>query len=238
MRTDWRINSSTQGTGTCELRSGLTRSRSSGSYPCAIAAANRTRSRVCGSRLSCFAITVPRIEARVVNELPPAGSIARNIARRTALPRCRPAMQALAFAIMQSIRRAFVGAALFFVVGTGAARAQASPYLPLDDARLPLLEHLIARGDIEDPSPMIRPFRRADALRALAAADSAAESAARGPAAIVHALRATFEELPGEQTWRVAARAGAQAYSHIRRDVLHPLGPDGVRPYADLTGEA
>ena len=84
---------------------------------------------------------------------------------------------------------------------------------------------------------MVRPFRRADALRVLAAADTAAESATRGPAAIVHALRATFEELPGEQTWRVAARAGAQAYSHIRRDVLHPLGPDGVRPYADLTGE-
>lgn len=36
----------------------------------------------------------------------------------------------------------------------------------------------------------------------------------------------------------MAARAGAQAYSHIRRDVLHPLGPDGVRPYGELTGEA
>ena len=40
------------------------------------------------------------------------------------------------------------------------------------------------------------------------------------------------------QTWRVAARAGAQAFSHIRRDVLHPLGPDGARPYAEFTGEA
>ena len=123
------------------------------------------------------------------------------------------------------------------VLAPPCVRAQASPYLPLDDPRLPLLEHLIARGDIEDPSPMVRPFRRTDALRVLAAADTAAEPA-RGPAAIVHALRAAFEELPGEQTWRVAARAGAQAYSHVRRDVLHPLGPDGVRPYADFTGEA
>ena len=118
------------------------------------------------------------------------------------------------------------------------ARAQASPYVPLDDPRLPLLEHLIARGDIADPSPMVRPFRRADALRALAAADTTGQPPARGAAAIVHALRASFEELPGEETWRLAARAGAQAYSHIRRDVLHPLGPDGARPNADLTGEA
>ena len=110
------------------------------------------------------------------------------------------------------------------------ARAQASPYLPLDDSRLPLIEHLIARGDITDPSPMVRPFRRADALRALAEADSTG--------GLVHALRASLEELPGDQTWRIAARAGGQAFSHIRRDVLHPLGPDGARPYADLTGEA
>ena len=133
-----------------------------------------------------------------------------------------------------------LGAAVLLagVLAPPCVRAQASPYLPLDDPRLPLLEHLIARGDIADPSPMVRPFRRADALRVLAAADTAAEPTGRGPAAILHALRAAFEELPGEQTWRVAARAGAQAYSHIRRDVLHPLGPDGARPYADLTGEA
>jgi hypothetical protein len=116
-------------------------------------------------------------------------------------------------------------------------RAQASPYLPLDDPRLPLIEHLIARGDIADPSPMVRPFRRADARAVLAAADTAAEPPA-GTAALIHALRQSLEELPGDQSWRIAGRAGAQAYSHIRRDVLHPLGPDGVRPFADLTGEA
>jgi hypothetical protein len=117
------------------------------------------------------------------------------------------------------------------------ARAQASPYIPLDDPRLPLLEHLIARGDVEDPSPMVRPFRRADALRVLTAADTAAPPAA-GPASLIHALREGFDELPGNQTWRIAARGGVQAFSHIRRDVLHPLGPDGARPYADFTGEA
>jgi hypothetical protein len=116
-------------------------------------------------------------------------------------------------------------------------QAQASPYLPLDDPRLPLIEHLIARGDIEDPSPMVRPFRRADALRVLSAADTSAD-ATSGAAALVYALRESLQELPGDQTWRLAARAGGQAYSHIRRDVLHPLGPDGARPFADFTGEA
>ena len=67
-------------------------------------------------------------------------------------------------------------AAVVVVVGVLVPRcvqAQASPYLPLDDPRLPLLEHLIERGDIEDPSPMVRPFRRADALRVLEQADTA-----------------------------------------------------------------
>jgi hypothetical protein len=137
-----------------------------------------------------------------------------------------------------SFRALGAAAVLAGVLAPPCVHAQASPFLPLDDPRLPLLEHLIARGDIEDPSPMVRPFRRADALRVLAEADTAGDPAARGPAAIVHALRLALEELPGDQTWRVGARAGAQVYSHIRRDVLHPLGPDGARPYADFTGEA
>ncbi len=128
--------------------------------------------------------------------------------------------------------RVILAAVFFGALVPVRSSAQASPYLPLDDPRLPLLEHLIARGDIDDPSPMVRPFRRADAARVLAAADSA------GAAPIVHALRDQFDEPPGQDRWRVGIRAGAQAYSHIRRDVLHPLGPDGVRPYADLTGEA
>ena len=109
-------------------------------------------------------------------------------------------------------------------------RAQASPYLPLDDPRLPLLEHLIARGELEDPSPMVRPFRRADALRALEAADTTLS--------LVRDLRVSLAEPAGGQTWRAGARAGGQAFSHIRRDVLHPLGPDGARPYAEVSGEA
>ena len=122
--------------------------------------------------------------------------------------------------------------ALAGVLAPRRGEAQASAYLTLDDPRLPLLELLIDRGDIDDPSPMVRPFRRADAVRVLTLADTA------GAPPLVPALRLALQAVPGDQSWRVAARAGAQAYSHIRRDVLHPLGPDGARPYADFTGEA
>jgi hypothetical protein len=134
---------------------------------------------------------------------------------------------------MTSARTALLAAIMFAgVLAPRRAEAQASPYLTLDDPRLPLLELLIDRGDIEDPSPMVRPFRRSDAVRVLARADTA------GAPRLVRVLRVALEAVPGGQSWRLAARAGAQAYSHIRRDVLHPLGPDGARPYADFTGEA
>jgi hypothetical protein len=83
------------------------------------------------------------------------------------------------------------------------------------------------------PSPQVRPFRYADAARVLAAADTTG-APARG---LIQSLRQEFD-VPAGDRWRLAARGGAQAFSHIRRDVLHPLGPDGVRPYADFTGEA
>jgi hypothetical protein len=129
---------------------------------------------------------------------------------------------------------AVLAAAFLGALAPARGAAQASPYLPLDDPRLPLLEHLIARGDIADPSPMVRPFRRADALRALTGADTSGEATA----ALIRQLRAELREPSDSQRWLLSARAGGQAYSHIRRDLLHPLGPDGVRPYGELLGEA
>jgi hypothetical protein len=67
---------------------------------------------------------------------------------------------------------------------------------------------------------------------------AAADTTGAPSAELIAALRAAFDETVAGDRWRLAGRAGAQAYSHIRRDVLHPLGPDGVRPYAELTGEA
>ena len=111
------------------------------------------------------------------------------------------------------------------------AAAQASAYIRLDDPRLPLLEHLIARGDVEDPTPMVRPFRRTDASRVLAAADTVGASGRT----LIQRLRQHFADSTGNR-WTIEGRAGVQAYTHARRELLHPSGPDGLRPYAELSG--
>jgi hypothetical protein len=141
----------------------------------------------------------------------------------------------LGFAAMPAaIRVVLLATALAGGLSPLQGHAQASPYITLDDPRLPLLEHLIARGDIDDPSPMVRPFRRADAARVLAAADTVSTSPG---SSLVHLLRKEFEDPPGN-VWILSGRAGAQAYTHARRELLHPAGPDGVRPYAEISGSA
>ena len=134
---------------------------------------------------------------------------------------------------MSSTMPALVGAALLLAAGVGSARAQASPYLPVDDSRLPLLEHLIARGAVEDPSPMIRPFRFADALRVLAAADTAPETAS---GRLVHSLRESLSADVGSEPawWRAELRAGGEAYTQKRRDPLHLGGPGTENPYGEF----
>jgi hypothetical protein len=127
-----------------------------------------------------------------------------------------------------------LAAALAGVLAPVRAHAQASPYIPLDDPGLPLLEHLITRGEIEDPSPMIRPFRRADAVQALAAADTLGDSFS---ARLIRRMRADFADAAGN-AWAIEGRAGGQAYTHARRDPLHPAGPDRVNAYAELGGWA
>ena len=130
---------------------------------------------------------------------------------------------------------AFLLAAAFAAaIAPARAAAQASAYIPLDDPRLPLLEHLIARGDIAEPSPLVRPFRRADAERVLAAADTNGESPV---ASLIRRLRQGLDEGPGN-SWSLGGRGGGQAYTHARRDLLHTAGPSGARPYFELRGAA
>jgi hypothetical protein len=124
-------------------------------------------------------------------------------------------------------------AALAGALAPARAHAQASPYLPLDDSRLFLLEHLISRGEIEDPSPMVRPFRRSDAVATLDRADTTGAPSRPLIARLKHEL-----ETPAGNAWSLAGRAGIQAYTHARRDPLHPAGPDGIRPFAELAGSA
>jgi hypothetical protein len=113
---------------------------------------------------------------------------------------------------------------------TDALAAQASPYLSLDDPSLPLLEHLIARGEVEDPTPMVRPFRRRDAVRVLRIADSVAGGAGAG--AVGELLR-RWTDRDESRWWRGELRAGGQAYSAARRDPLHADGPSDAAVYAE-----
>ncbi len=110
------------------------------------------------------------------------------------------------------------------------AQARPSPYIPLDHPLLPLAEYLIARGDIVDPSPMYRPFRRSDLLHAI-------EQAALDPASpsgrVAERLTRAFAD-PEETNWvRGEIRGGIDAFSQGRRDLLHPAGDGGARFYAE-----
>jgi hypothetical protein len=129
--------------------------------------------------------------------------------------------------------RALILAALAGLIAPRQASAQASPYVPLDHPLLPLLEHLISRGDVEDPTPFIRPFRRSDAVRVLTAVDTSASA----NEALIARLRREFTD-PAGNAWSLEGRAGAQAYTHARRDPWHPAGPSRSRPYAELAASA
>jgi len=78
---------------------------------------------------------------------------------------------------------------------------------------------------------MVRPFRRTDASRVLAAADTVGASGRT----LIQRLRQHFADSTGNR-WTIEGRAGVQAYTHARRELLHPSGPDGLRPYAELSG--
>ncbi|MGH7658075.1 MAG: hypothetical protein ACREL6_07555, partial [Gemmatimonadales bacterium] len=129
------------------------------------------------------------------------------------------------------VKLGFAGLALCLL--TSPLQGQASLYVPLDDARLPMIEHLIARGVLRDPQPFVRPFRRADLLEMITRAESTATGAT---ARRLAELREAYAE-PEEKTWwRLTPRAGGEMYSDARRDLLHPAGPDGIEPYVELSG--
>lgn len=111
------------------------------------------------------------------------------------------------------------------------APGQGSPYIPIDDPLLPLFEQLIARGVVNDPSPQVRPFRRMDAVTAL-----------RGNVKPEH-VRAVIQRLLDRwdygqiaDQWELNARAGVQAYTTARADLLQPVRANRVEGVGDLGG--
>jgi hypothetical protein len=117
-----------------------------------------------------------------------------------------------------------------FLCSPSALQAQASAYIPTDDAAMPMIEHLIARGTIADPSPMVRPLLRSELVLSLRRADSASGSAG---APEIQALLARFAGDTAGPWWEAGARAGGEAYSTPRQDLYHPVGGGGVNPYAE-----
>ncbi len=114
----------------------------------------------------------------------------------------------------------------------GTLRGQASAYLALDDPRLPLFEHLVGRGDVRDPSPQVRPFRRADALESLLAADTVGAPLRRQ----IQELRAAWVQDTAVAQWGVGGRAGLDGHTSANRDPLHRAGEGGAWPYGELSG--
>jgi len=111
-------------------------------------------------------------------------------------------------------------------------QGQASPYVPLDDPRLPAFELLVSRGEVRDPSPMVRPFRRRDALAALLEADTLGAPLRR----VIQALRGAWIQDTATARWSFEARGGVDDASNGNRDPLHPAGDAELLPYGELTG--
>src|SRR2546425_3963396 len=112
---------------------------------------------------------------------------------------------------------------LLLLAPAGAVAQEASPYVPLSWWGTPFVEHLIARGRLADPTPLTRPFRATDLLRALDAVDSTVVTSAEW--AVVRKMRADLTRAEHGPAARIEAHAGVAAGSHARRDPLREAGP-------------
>src|SRR6266576_2028500 len=103
-----------------------------------------------------------------------------------------------------------------------ASSQEASPYLPLSHWSVPFIEHLIASGLMPDPTPLTRPFRTDQVLRALDAVDST--TVTRAEWAVVRQVRSDLTRPERGPTARLDVHAGVAASSHARRDPLREAG--------------
>jgi hypothetical protein len=103
------------------------------------------------------------------------------------------------------------------------AGQEASPYLPIHHWAMPFIEHLIAAGRITDPTPLARPFRVDQVLRALDAVDSTVVS--RSEWSVIKQIRGDLTRKMRGPSARLDLDAAAAASSHARRDPLREAGP-------------
>lgn len=113
------------------------------------------------------------------------------------------------------------------LVAARAAAQDASPYVPLQHWAMPYVEHLIAAGVMADPTPLTRPLKQADVVRALGTVDTlAAAPSVRGTvrqllAAFAHSERGPFGRIDGD--------LGVAAATYARRDPLAAIDSTGPR---------
>jgi hypothetical protein len=122
--------------------------------------------------------------------------------------------------------RTLLGLALALCTAPLAAQ-QASAYVPLDHWAMPYIEHLIAAGVMTDPTPLTRPLREADVVRALREVDTLTASAAATET--VRRLLKTFARDEEGPRYRVNGTVGLAAATYARRDPLAAVDSAGPR---------
>ncbi|MDZ4390368.1 MAG: hypothetical protein U0974_11645 [Gemmatimonadales bacterium] len=118
------------------------------------------------------------------------------------------------------------------VVGAAPLAGQgAAPWVDDQDPTVAQIEHLITRGVVRDPSPMIRPWARSALLEALRTATPRTQR----DSAMVIRIQLEWE---GEVTekWAMEARGGVAQWSSGRWDLLQPGGPSGEGVWGRLDG--
>ena len=107
------------------------------------------------------------------------------------------------------------------------AAQTASPYVPLQYWGMPYVEHLIAAGVMADPTPLTRPLRRADLVRALHDVDTL--TTGRPVKETVRRLLAALESPASGPHYRLDADLGVSAATYARRDPLSGVDSSGPR---------
>src|SRR3989442_2265704 len=115
-----------------------------------------------------------------------------------------------------------------------------SQYIPLHHWAMPYVDSLVSSGAIADPTPLTRPLRQSDVVRALEAADSTRLDAA--DATTVRRLLVEFRPRLTGARYRIALGAGAAAASYTTRDPLElgrglPPRPAVRRGFASGSGQ-
>jgi hypothetical protein len=109
------------------------------------------------------------------------------------------------------------------------AGQEASPYVPLQHWAMPYVEHLIAAHVLKDPTPLTRPLKQADLVRALEDVDTLRVNDA--VFAMVQRLLRAFRRDARGPSYRVGGDVGLAAATYNVRDPLELGRGVPVRPY-------